>query len=86
LETIESVDAWDSSPDLNRNFYEGRRTAIFTADELTAINNGTYDASDFQGSYTERRIQNNGMIGIRSTNEIHAGLMFLELTTIFVLS
>ena len=69
-----TTSAWDLNPDPNRGNRSGIRTANLTSEELTAINNGTYDASDFPGTYTGRREQDNGMIGIGNTNEITASV------------
>ena len=69
---------WDSYPDFSRSYFESRTTAVFTSEELIALRTGFFDTSDFPGTYTDRREQSNGMIGIRGTNEIHASLGYQE--------
>ena len=65
--------AWDTLPDpANRN-WNNIGTAILSAEATTAIRAGTYDASGFAGTFTGRRQQDNGMIGMGFSNEITAG-------------
>jgi len=72
--------SWDALPtaDSWNNNWNNIGTGHLTTAQMAAINNGTFDASGFQGTYTGRRQQSNGMISMGSSNEISANGGFLN--------